>query len=105
LGKVFLAIPPPGKPPGWYVFQRTALGRGQWAFDAKHTLQMRRHTLHNASRSPAQLVIRNRFRTGVWAWQNATSEQRQWWPDTSKDKNLPLYHIWMSWWMLRGVQI
>jgi hypothetical protein len=100
LGKLTFEPTDPPRPPGAYVLQRVAPGRGNVAADPTGSLQVRRYVLGTNPRTPAQLALRARVRQGNVAWHALTPTEKADWTPKGAGRRITGYNAFISAWLL-----
>ncbi len=101
-GKICFDPEQPDRPPGCYVYQRTAPGKGNIPTDPARALQLRAWVIPADPRTPSQLAQRNTMREAVAAWQAMPQPARDAWRAQGLARNLPAYNAFLSAYMRAG---
>lgn len=101
-GKICFDPEEPDRPPGCYVYQRTAPGKGNIPTDPQRALQLRAWVIPFDPHTPAQVAQRATMRDGVAAWQALTPEAKAAWRAAGLARNLPAYNAFLSAYMKAG---
>lgn len=101
-GKLCFDPEQPDRPPGCYVYQRTAPGKGNIPTDPARALQLRAWVIPYDPRTPAQLAQRATMRAAVTAWQALPPPAREQWRDAGKNRGIPAYNAFLSAYMKQG---
>lgn len=88
----------PLKPPGKYVYQRTAKGNGNVPEDLTNRQQCRRHVIGTTQHTVKQQPYRLRFALGVETWRGMTEQQKEAWRIPARTLHLNRFQGFMREW-------